>query len=85
MASDRSEVRIWPINEAARRPLPITSPTTKATRWSSISRQSYQSPPTRSPRSPATYRAAKARPSRLGRLDGSSERCRVLAAFASSS
>ena len=52
----RAAVRSRPMVAAARRPWPITSPTTSATRPPASGTTSNQSPPTSAPLLPGTYR-----------------------------
>ena len=64
---------------AAFTPLPITSPTTAATRPSCSTNASYQSPPTCTWRLPERNRCASIRPFTTGRRSGSRLRCSVSA------
>ena len=75
----RTAVRSSPIATAARRPRPITSPTTNAVRWPGSSMTSNQSPPTSVAALPGRYRQAMSRPEASGSPGGSRDRCRISA------
>ncbi len=82
-ASTRTAVRSRPIVAAARRPCPITSPTTSAVRSPGSGMTSNQSPPTSVPLLPGTYRYATSTPVGCGTCCGSRVRWRVRAAVRS--
>src|SRR5580698_620545 len=83
-ASARSALRTRPIPAAAVRPLPITSPSATASRWSASRKASYQSPPI-SMFLAGRYLATNTRPGTLGSWSGSRLRCSVSAVLCSRS